>query len=54
MGGVAQISASIITPGVIHQVGTFMRMIFGELDGKRASGVRIFSRSAGRPASTRP
>ena len=34
MGGVAQISASIIKPGVISQVGTFMRMIFGELDGK--------------------
>jgi 2-dehydropantoate 2-reductase len=34
MGGVAQISASIIKPGVIQQVGTFMRMIFGELDGK--------------------
>jgi 2-dehydropantoate 2-reductase len=36
MGGVAQISASIIKPGVILQVGTFMRMIFGELDGKRS------------------
>jgi 2-dehydropantoate 2-reductase len=35
MGGVAQISASIVAPGVIRQVGTFMRMIFGELDGKR-------------------
>jgi 2-dehydropantoate 2-reductase len=34
MGGVAQISASITAPGVIQQVGTFMRMIFGELDGK--------------------
>src|SRR5262249_305096 len=33
MGGVAQFSASIIKPGVIHQVGTSMRMIFGELDG---------------------
>ena len=36
MGGVAQISASIIKPGVILQVGTFMRMIFGELSGKRS------------------
>jgi 2-dehydropantoate 2-reductase len=35
MGGVAQISASITAPGVITQVGTFMRMIFGELDGRR-------------------
>jgi 2-dehydropantoate 2-reductase len=36
MGGVAQISASIIKPGVILQVGTFMRMIFGEFDGRRS------------------
>jgi 2-dehydropantoate 2-reductase len=36
MGGVAQISASIVKPGVILQVGTFMRMVFGELDGKRS------------------
>jgi 2-dehydropantoate 2-reductase len=36
MGGVAQISASIVKPGVIRQVGTFMRMIFGELEGKRS------------------
>jgi 2-dehydropantoate 2-reductase len=36
MGGVAQISASIIKPGVIRQVGTFMRLIFGEFDGKRS------------------
>src|SRR6202158_6132740 len=34
MGGVAQISASIIAPGVILQIGSFMRMIFGEFDGK--------------------
>jgi 2-dehydropantoate 2-reductase len=36
MGGVAQIMASIVGPGLILQVGTFMRMIFGELDGKRS------------------
>jgi 2-dehydropantoate 2-reductase len=36
MGGVAQISASIIAPGTIQQVGTFMRMIFGELDPHRS------------------
>jgi 2-dehydropantoate 2-reductase len=36
MGGVAQISASITAPGVITQVGTFMRMIFGEFDGSRS------------------
>ena len=34
MCGVAQLSASITAPGVITQVGTFMRMVFGELDGK--------------------
>jgi 2-dehydropantoate 2-reductase len=37
MGGVAQISASIVEPGVVRQVGTFMRMVFGELDGSRSS-----------------
>ena len=42
MGGVAQISASIIAPGVIQQVGTFMRMIFGELDGKRSRRAEDF------------
>src|ERR1700709_1871188 len=36
MGGAGQISASIVAPGVIQQVGTFMRMIFGELDGRRS------------------
>jgi 2-dehydropantoate 2-reductase len=36
MGGVAQISASITEPGVVRQVGTFMRMIFGEFDGRRS------------------
>jgi 2-dehydropantoate 2-reductase len=36
MGGVAQISASIVEPGVVRQVGTFMRMLFGELDGSRS------------------
>ena len=34
MGGVAQISAKIVEPGVVQQVGTFMRMMFGELDGR--------------------
>jgi 2-dehydropantoate 2-reductase len=42
MGGVAQISASIIAPGVIQQVGTFMRMIFGELDGRRSRRSEAF------------
>src|SRR3981189_800229 len=42
MGGVAQISASITAPGVITQVGTFMRMIFGELDGTRSKRAADF------------
>jgi len=36
MGGVAHVSASITAPGVITQVGAFIRMIFGELDGSRS------------------
>jgi 2-dehydropantoate 2-reductase len=42
MGGVAQISASITAPGLIQQVGTFMRMIFGELDGTRSKRAEDF------------
>jgi 2-dehydropantoate 2-reductase len=42
MGGVAQISASIVEPGVIRQVGTFMRMIFGELDGTISQRAKDF------------
>jgi 2-dehydropantoate 2-reductase len=42
MGGVAQISASITAPGVIQQVGIFMRMIFGELDGARSQRAADF------------
>ena len=34
MGGVAMISATIAEPGVIRQTGSFMRLIFGELDGR--------------------
>src|SRR3954469_11527224 len=42
MGGVAQISASIISPGAIRQVGTFMRMMFGEFDGRRSRRAEDF------------
>src|SRR5450631_739948 len=42
MGGVAQISASITAPGVIQQVGTFMRMIFGEFDGTQSPRAKDF------------
>jgi len=42
MGGVAQISATIGAPGLITQTGTFMRMVFGELDGrKRERGEKL-------------
>jgi 2-dehydropantoate 2-reductase len=37
MGGVAQISATIAEPGVIRQTGTFMRLVFGELDGRSSA-----------------
>ena len=43
MGGVAQISASITAPGTITQVGTFMRMVFGEFDGSKKPARRGFS-----------
>jgi 2-dehydropantoate 2-reductase len=33
MGGVANIVANIVEPGVVRQVGTGLRMVFGELDG---------------------
>jgi 2-dehydropantoate 2-reductase len=42
LGGVAQISASITAPGTITQVGTFMRMVFGELDGSRSRRAEDF------------
>jgi 2-dehydropantoate 2-reductase len=42
MGGVAQISATIAEPGVIRQVGTFMRLIFGELDGGQSARGNAF------------
>jgi len=34
MGGVAQISATIERPGVIRQTGSFMKIVFGEFDGR--------------------
>jgi 2-dehydropantoate 2-reductase len=36
-GGVAQVSATIAEPGVIRQTGTFMRLIFGELEGGKSA-----------------
>jgi 2-dehydropantoate 2-reductase len=42
MGGVAQISATIAEPGVIRQTGTFMRLIFGELEGGHSARGEAF------------
>ena len=42
MGGVAQISAVIAEPGVVRQTGTFMRLVFGELDGTRSKRGEAF------------
>jgi 2-dehydropantoate 2-reductase len=50
MGGVAQISATIDQPGVIRQTGTFMKIVFGELDGRmseRAAAFQSMCQSAG-------
>jgi 2-dehydropantoate 2-reductase len=50
MGGVAQISATIDQPGVIRQTGTFMKIVFGELDGRtseRAEAFRSMCQKAG-------
>lgn len=42
MGGVAQISATIAEPGVVRQTGVFMRLIFGELDGRSTARAAAF------------
>jgi 2-dehydropantoate 2-reductase len=50
MGGVAQISAIIERPGVIRQTGTFMKIVFGELDGRmseRGAAFEAICRKAG-------
>ena len=50
MGGVAQISATIEQPGVIRQTGTFMKLVFGELDARmseRGAAFQALCRQAG-------
>ncbi len=42
MGGVAQISATIAQPGIVRQVGTFMKLIFGELEGGKSARGEAF------------
>jgi 2-dehydropantoate 2-reductase len=43
MGGVANISATIAEPGVIRQTGTVMRIVFGELDGRKSARAAAFA-----------
>jgi 2-dehydropantoate 2-reductase len=43
MGGVANISATIAEPGVIRQTGTVMRMVLGELDGRKSARAESFA-----------
>lgn len=42
MPGVAQISATIAEPGVVRQVGTFMRLVFGEAEGGKSARGEAF------------
>jgi 2-dehydropantoate 2-reductase len=42
MGGVAQISATIAEPGLIRQTGSFMRLVFGELEGGKSARGETF------------
>ena len=37
LGGVAYVGTHIARPGVIHQVGTLQRLVFGEYDGKKSA-----------------
>lgn len=37
MGAVAYVATSIARPGVIRQIGTMQRLIFGEYDGRRSA-----------------
>jgi 2-dehydropantoate 2-reductase len=48
MGGVANISATIAEPGVIRQTGTVMRMVFGELDGRKSARAEAFAAMCGK------
>ena len=36
MGGTAFVTGAIVAPGIIRQTGTYQRMTFGELDGRRS------------------
>jgi 2-dehydropantoate 2-reductase len=43
MGGVANIAATIMAPGVVRHTGTGLRMVFGELDGHRSARAGAFA-----------
>lgn len=42
MGGAAYVGTSIARPGVIRQIGTIQRLVFGEYDGRRSSRAESF------------
>jgi 2-dehydropantoate 2-reductase len=43
MGGVANLAATIMAPGVVRHTGTGLRMVFGELDGHRSARGEAFA-----------
>ena len=50
LGGVGYVATTIDRPGVIRQTGTFMRLVFGELDGRpgqRGAAFQSLCQSAG-------
>ncbi len=50
MGGMAFVTGTIVSPGVIRQTGTYQRMTFGELDGRvseRGQQLRDLCEAAG-------
>jgi 2-dehydropantoate 2-reductase len=48
MAGTVSISATIASPGVIRQTGTFMSMAFGERDGKTSPRAEAFAGLCGK------
>ena len=54
MGGVANISATIAEPGVIRQIGTVLRMMFGELDGGKSARAEAFAALCGKAGIDAP
>ena len=46
MGGVGYVATHIARPGVIRQIGTIQRMVFGEYDGRRSARVEALLEAA--------